>query len=604
MRQVYPFHGLLTARLMMATAALFTCASARAQLSPDVALVEPEARTGFAAKPSTVARRRMFVAANPLAADAGLEILREGGSAVDAAIAAQMVLCLVEPQSSGIGGGAFLLNWDAKSRTVSSIDGRETAPKAARPHRFLGAGGEPRLFGELAPSPLSVGVPGVIAAMELAHRRHGKLAWARLFERAIALASGGFAVSPRLSALLAAQGAAYFNAEARALYFDEAGVARKPGVVLKNPALAASLRVVADQGSDGFYRGPMAGAILGALSAGGDMSGEDLAAYAAKVREPVCAMYRQHRVCSMGPPSSGGITMGMVFGLIEAHGAAASAPEAVVGAGQERRLLTERAADIAVLAEAEKLAYADRDQFIADPDFVPQTADLLDLGYLAARAKLIDPARPMVKAPVGAPPLKTGQLFGSDATVEQPGTSHLSALDDEGNGVAMTTSVQTAFGSGIMAGGFLLNSQLTDFSFRPADTTGAPIANRVEGGKRPRSSMAPTMIFDPRGELFALLGSPGGNRIILYNLKAIVCLIDWHCSVELAAGLPNFGSRNGPLEVESGTAAHVLLGAAFKATGASVAPADMTSGLAIIERHDGIIEGAADPRREGEARGD
>ena len=580
------------------------CASASAQLSPDIRLVEPEGRTGVTAKPSTIAQRHMIVAANPLAADAGLEILRAGGSAVDAAIAAQMVLTLVEPQSSGIGGGAFLLTFESKTQIVSSIDGRETAPKAARPDRFLGANGEPRAFGELVSSPLSVGVPGVVAAMEMAHRLYGRLAWARLFDRSIALATDGFAVSPRLSALLTAQGPGYFNSSARALYFDEAGAAKKPGVILKNPALAASLRDIARGGANAFYRGPMAETMLGALGVGGDMTGEDLAGYAAKVRDPVCAAYRQHRVCGMGPPSSGGITMGMVFGLLEAHGAASVAPASVVTADQAGPLLTARVTDIAVLAEAEKLAYADRDQFIADPDFVPQTADLLDRRYLASRAKLIDPARPMAKAPVGAPPLKTGQLFGIDASVEMPGTSHLSVLDGWGNGVAMTTTVQTAFGSGIMAGGFLLNSQLTDFSFLPADTNGIAIANRVEGGKRPRSSMAPTIVLDPRGELFALLGSPGGNRIILYNLKAIVCLIDWRCSVELAAGLPNFGSRNGPVEVESGTAAQALLGAAFTAAGATVAPSDMTSGLGIIERRDGIIEGAADPRREGEARGD
>ena len=604
MRPAHNNHVWIAARMFVVLAGFAFCASVNAQYSLDVRLVEPEARTGITAKPSTIAQRHMIVAAHPLAADAGLEILRAGGSAVDAAIAAQMVLTLVEPQSSGIGGGAFLLHWDAKAKTVSSIDGRETAPQAARPDRFLRSDGEPRPFGELVSSPLSVGVPGVIAAMELAHRRHGKLAWARLFERAVALAADGFAVSPRLSALLAAQGPAYFNALARTLYFDEAGNARKPGVILNNPALAASLRAIADHGAEGFYRGAMASSIITAQGAGGDMTAEDLTAYAAKVREPVCAIYREHRICSMGPPSSGGITMGMVFGLIQAHGATVAVSAEVATSGQERRLLSERTADIAVLAEAQKLAYADRDQFVADPEFVPQTADLLNPGYLAARAKLIDPTRPMPKAAAGAPPLKTGQMFGMDATVEQPGTSHLSVLDAEGNGVALTSSVQTAFGSGIMVGGFLLNSQLTDFSFRPADMKGGPIANRVEGGKRPRSSMSPTLVCDPRGELFALLGSPGGNRIILYTLKAIVCLIDWHCSVELAAGLPNFGSRNGPMEVESGTAAQVLLGPAFTAAGASVAPSDMTSGLAIIERRDGVLEGAADPRREGEARGD
>ena len=583
-----------------------------AEQSVDPRLAAPEAATGWAAKPATIAQRHMVVAANPLAAEAGLEILRAGGSAVDAAIAVQMVLALVEPQSSGLGGGGFLLHWDATAKKLDSIDGREIAPKAARPDRFLTPGGKVRPFNDIVTSPLSVGVPGVVRALAHAHARHGRLPWARLFERAIALAEDGFAVSPRLSQLLAVQGAPAFNDAARVLYFDGAGAARPAGYVLKNPALAATLRVVAAEGAVAFYNGPIAGAILAALGAGradpGDMSADDIASYEALWREPVCPTYRRYRICSVGAPSSGGITTGMVLGMVEAYAGTARTPPvdgaADKTAGEAVEVLRAHLADIRVLAEAEKLAFADRDQYVADPAFVPQAAALLDPHYLAARARLIDPSRPMAKAEPGLPPFKSGHLYGRDATVEQSGTSHMSILDDKGNAVSFTTTVQTAFGSGIMAAGFLLNSQLTDFSFKPSDDTGAPVANRVEGGKRPRSSMAPTIVFDPEGKLFAILGSPGGNRIILYNLKAIVCLIDWHCSVDLAAGLPGFGSRNGPLEVEQGSAAETVLGPALAASGTAVKPVDMTSGLAIIERRGDAWAGAADPRREGVALGD
>lgn len=601
------------ATLLVATGA----AVVRSQTPLDIRQVEPEAATGWTAKPAAVAQRHMIVAANPLAVEAGLGILRAGGSAVDAAIATQLVLGLVEPQSSGIGGGGFLVTWDAKTKTVETIDGRETAPMAARPDRFLDATGRVRAFRDLVSSPLSVGVPGLVSALELAHRAHGRLAWARLFEPAIGLAERGFAVSPRLHALLAAQGLDYFNGEARALYFEDNGSPRPVGAWLKVPAYATTLRSVAEGGAKAFQGGAIANAIVRALQAAGlatkfasDMTVADLAGYVAKTREPVCAPYRAHRICSMGPPSSGGIAMGMVLGMVESmadHPANARVKGPVRGlkrAGDACAVLADNMYDIAVLAEAQKLAYADRDHFVADPDFVPQSANLLDPGYLAARARLIDPSAPMTAARPGSPPLKFSQNLGADATVEQQGTTHISIVDGWGNGIAMTTSVQTAFGSGIMVGGFLLNSQLTDFSFAPTDGNGTAIANRVEGGKRPRSSMAPTIVFDRAGDVFAVLGSPGGNRIILYNLKGIVCMIDWRCDTELAASLPNFGSRNGPIEVETGGVAQAELIPALQAIGAEVQPSEMTSGLAIIGRRDGIVEGAADPRREGVAQGD
>ena len=576
---------------------------AAAQLA-DPRLAEPEGATGRIAKPAVIAQRHMVVAANPLAAGTGRDILRAGGSAVDAAIAIQMVLTLVEPQSSGIGGGAFVVHWDDKARVMEAIDGRETAPVAATPGWFLAPDGKPATFNSIVGSPLSVGVPGVLRALELAHQRHGRLPWARLFVPAIALSEAGFTVSPRLALLLTLQRADYFNPEARALYFDEAGRARQPGYLLRNPALAATLRLIAEQGASAFYSGDHAAAIVAALTAGGGphLTLDDLKGYKAEPRNPVCPLFRGYKVCSLGAPSSGGITAGMALGMMDAHAVLQPLP-AVVAGSDEAALLRQALPEIRILAEAEKLAYADRDRYIADPAFVAVPRGLLDPGYLASRARLIDPDHPGVKAEPGTPALKSGQLFGTDATIEKTGTSHFSIVDDDGNALAMTTTVQTAFGSGIMAGGYLLNSQLTDFSFAPAGPDGTPAANRIEGGKRPRSSMAPTIVFDPKGSVFAVLGSPGGSRIIMYNLKALVCLIAWQCSPGMAAGLPTFGNPNTGLEVERETTAETVLAPLLSPDGA-VKAVEMTSGLAIIVRRNSAWEGAADPRREGIALGD
>ena len=567
----------------------------------------PEGSSGSTVKPLVVARHHMVVAANPYASEAGREILRAGGGAVDAAIAVQMVLNLVEPQSSGIGGGAFILTYDAKSKSIESFDGRETAPAAAKPDRFLLPGGKPREFDEAVNSGLSVGVPGVLAALKLAHERHGKLPWTRLFQPAIKLAEDGFVVSPRLAKLIADQGPAGFNDEARAYLFDAAGAPRKAGETLKHPAFAASLRAIADGGPDAFYQGPLADRMLAALKAAphvaGDMTAADLTGYAAKARDPVCELYRGYKVCGMGPPSSGGTAVAETLGLLAGSdlGLGAAPAPGNADAMLQAPAVVEPALRI---AEAEKLAFADRDQYIADPGFVPQPSTLLDPGYIASRAKLIDPTHPIVKAAPGNPPLRAGWLYGTDATIEHSGTSHISIVDDDGNALAMTTSIETAFGSRLMAGGFLLNNQLTDFSFTPNDDKGFPIANRVEAGKRPRSSMAPTIILNSDSSLFAVLGAPGGSRIILYDVKAIVCLVDWHCDAEEAADLPSFGSRNGPMEVEQGTSAETALGPAAAAAGETVKAVEMNTGVHIIVRRNGGLEGGADRRREGVALGD
>jgi gamma-glutamyltranspeptidase/glutathione hydrolase len=552
----------------------------------------PEAATGIAAKPLATARTHMVAAANPLAVDAGLEMLDAGGSAVDAAIATQLVLNLVEPQSSGIGGGAFLLSWDQRRRQLKAYDGRETAPAAARPDRFLKPDGSPRAFEEAVFSGQSIGTPGLLRLLAMAHARHGRLPWARLFAPARRIAEEGFAVSPRLHALLAEHGAAVFEARARAYFFDPEGKPHPPGHRLTSPDLALTLAAVAGTGADAFYGGPIAEAIVAAVASApnhaGDLALADLAGYRAKERPPVCVSYRRHRVCGMGPPSSGGLTVAAVLKLIEPFDLG-------------RTPLNPRA--LHLIAEAEKLAYADRDRYIADSDFSDVPAGLLDRRYLDARRRWIDPERAKGRAEAGEPPGAAGRRAGRDETAESAGTSHISIVDRDGNTVALTTTIENAFGARVMAAGFLLNNQLTDFSFRPRDAAGRDIANRVEPGKRPRSSMAPTIVLDESGRLRAVLGSPGGSRIILYVVKALVALIDWQADAQTAADLANFGSRNGPFEIEAAMAGP-LPGLHMQARGHTVVAAHMTSGLHIVARRaDGTLEGGADPRREGVARG-
>jgi gamma-glutamyltranspeptidase / glutathione hydrolase len=603
----------MRALIPIAVALLVATPASAADTTKDAKQAAPEFATPGTVKPLVIAQKHMVVAANPYASEAGRAMLRQGGSAMDAAIATQLVLNLVEPQSSGIGGGAFIVTYDAKTKRVQSIDGRETAPMAARPDRFLLPDGKERPFDEAVNSGLSTGVPGVVSALALGHRAHGKLAWAKLFEPAIALADNGFVISPRLAKLLAGQGPDGFSADAKALYFDAAGQSRQAGETLKNPAFAETLRGLASGGADAFYKGQLAMQMLRTLAAAprvpGDMTAADLSSYTAKERDPVCQPYGDYRICGMGPPSSGGMTVAMVMGMLQARAMSQADPAAtkdheVQGVAALMQPPTDKVSSAIAIAEAEKLAYADRDQYIADPDFVPVPMSLLDRSYLAGRAKLIDLAHPITKAAPGTPPLKTGMLFGTDATIEQSGTSHISIVDDEGNALSMTTTIETAFGSRLMAGGFLLNNQLTDFSFKPVDDKGWPIANRVEPGKRPRSSLAPTIVLHPDGTLFAVLGAPGGSRIILYDIKSLVCLIEWACNAVEAADLPTFGSRNGPFEVEQGTTAETILGPLAAARGETVKAVDMNTGVHIIVRRDGHLEGGADHRREGVALGD
>ena len=586
--------------VLLAVFGLAICAAgmaelATAQLAP-APPADPEAASGIAAKPLVTAKRQMVVAANPLAADAGLEILRAGGSAVDAAIATQLVLNLVEPQSSGIGGGAFMLHWTNATRQLKSYDGRETAPQAADPKQFLNADGTPKSFPAAILGGTSTGVPGTIALLETAYKSHGRLPWARLFEPAIKLADAGFAVSPRLNALLSdpmSGGPNAFDATARDYFFDAGGKPWPAGHVLKNPALAATLRTLSANGATAFYNGAIAEGIVDTLThaaiAPSNITSADLAAYRIKQRPPVCTTYRRHRICGMGPPSSGALTVAATLALVEPFdlGSTPMNPAA-----------------LHLIAEAEKLAFADRDQYIADPDVVPAPMGMIDRRYLAQRRALIRADKAMPFAEAGTPPGIAAKRAGLDATVEAAGTSHVAIIDAAGNAVALTTTIEFAFGAHKLTGGFLLNNELTDFSFKPIDDQGRPIANAVGPGKRPRSSMAPTFVFAPNGRLMAVLGSAGGSEIIPHVVKTIVGLIDWKLDAQSAVDLPNFGSRNGPFELETKLAGQ-LLGLKMALYGQAVRPLTAPSGLhAIVRRPNGLLEGGADPRREGVARGD
>ncbi len=555
---------------------LFLLAAAPAAAQP-----QPEAATGREEKRAVLAARQMVVAANPFASDAGLEILRAGGSAVDAAVAVQMVLGLVEPQSSGIGGGAFLLHWSVRERRVRTYDGRETAPAAAGSDRFLDSNGQPLERRSAIESGRSVGVPGAVRMLELAHRRHGRLPWRRLFEPAIRLAESGFPMSPRLNQLLERESALRNSPFARALYYDS-DRAKPVGARIVNREYAATLRAIARSGASALHAGPIALDVVRA--AGSDLTPEDLAGYRPLEREPVCGPYRTFRVCSVAPPSSGGIALLQILGILERTPFARAAPNS--------------ADAVHYFAEAGRLAYADRARYIADPAFVPQpVAELLRPAYLDERARLIG-ERSMGRAQPGTMVAQRGE----GAETELAGTTHFSIVDRRGDAVAMSTTVEDAFGSRIMVRGFLLNNQLTDFSFT-AQSEGRAIANRVEGGKRPRSSMTPVLVFDPNGRLQMVAGSPGGYAIINYVAKALVATLDWRLDVQAAAALPNFGSRNGPTELERGTA-YELLAAQLRERGHEVVAIDFTSGLHLIERVKDGWRGGADPRREGVPRGD
>ena len=597
---------------LIAAAALLAGCSSTQRFSYTVP-AQPEAASGYTDKPGWATEKFAVAAANPLATDAGYQVLKAGGTAIDAAIAVQMVLTLVEPQSSGIGGGAFLLH--AAGARVQAYDGRETAPAAADENLFLDANGKPLAFHDGVVGGRSVGVPGAVRMLELAHRQHGKLPWAALFEPAIQLAEGGFKVSARLNTLLANEKFLSKDPVAAAYFYDAAGKPWPVGHVLKNPELAAVLRQIAAEGSRALHEGPVAQAIVDKVQTHptnpGSLSLADLAGYQPRQREALCTDYRAraqaYRLCGFPPPSSGAIAVGQILGILN-HTNAANLPlQNGLPSADWLHLYT----------EASRLAFADRALYVADPDFVQPPGgswlSLLEPAYLAHRAQRIGP-QSMKLAQPGNP---AGTQTSLAPMPDQPeyGTSHISIVDAFGNAVAMTTTIEDQFGARQMVttnaarpGGFLLNNELTDFSFAPADAQGQPIANRVQPGKRPRSSMAPTLVFDQAsGELLMSGGSPGGAAIIHYTAKTLYGVLEWGLTPQQAINLPNFGSMNGPTLLEEKRFPPATVDA-LRARGAEVRELNMTSGLQAITRSQvggkKMWLGGADPRREGVVMGD
>ena len=574
---------LLTASALVAGLGVGGCSNAASgpQEAPDGPPAE-HASTGHA----------MVAAANPLAVEAGLEALRNGGDAVDAAIAVQSVLGLVEPQSSGLGGGAFMLYYDAQSGELTVYDGRETAPAAAGPDLFIDENGEPLSFFDAVFSGHSVGVPGAIAMLALAHEDHGELPWADGFAEAEELAENGFEVSPRLAGLIAAVAPRTPLDEwpaTRAYFFDEDGNPLPAGHLLRNPEYAATARALGENWR-ALYEGPIAEAIVAAVHEGprpGTLTLDDLAGYHAVRRHALCRPYRVWTVCGAPPPASGGISVNEILGLLEPYAMSETGPDTVEG---WRRFI-----------EASRLAYADRDAYVGDTDFVQvPVAGLLDADYITTRAALIDRDTAMPTVLPGVP--EGVEQPGADATADVPGTSHFVIVDSDGDVVSMTTTVESIFGSHRMAGGFLLNNQLTDFSRDPRGPDGRLVPNAPDGGKRPRSSMSPTIVFDNTGAFVLATGSPGGSSIIAYTTKTIVGMLDWGLTPQEAIDLPNVVARGDVVRIEDGMDPAILDG--LGALGFVLdANRGENSGLHIVRQlEDGTLVGGADPRREGEAR--
>jgi gamma-glutamyltranspeptidase/glutathione hydrolase len=574
---------------LLFAAALFSAANA--QQATDA--VAPEAASADVAKTVVHASRQMVVAANPLATEAGRAVLNAGGSAADALVTVQTVLGLVEPQSSGIGGGAFLVWYDAKTGQITTYDGRETAPASATGDLFIGSDGKPLEFFKAVVGGRSVGAPGVVRLMETVHSRHGKLDWPQLFHPAIKLARDGFAVSPRLAALVEAD-VQYLGAEPTTRdFFFPGGVALKAGDLLVNEAYAGTLDLIAHGGADAFYRGAVAQGIVAAVSGHatnpGGLTADDLAAYKAVERPAICAPYRGYDVCGMGPPSSGAIAIGQILGMVE--------PFDISALGKDDPQAWR------IIGDATRLAFADRERFVADADFVPIPKGLLNADYLASRSQLL--RRPTALGPAdvtaGEPPWDKAEMRRDRPALEMPSTTHFVIVDADGNVASMTSSIENGFGARLMAGGFLLNNQLTDFAFAP-EKDGAAVANRVEPRKRPRSSMSPTIILKDGKPVYAL-GSPGGSNIIPYVMKTIIGVTDWKLDIQQAIALPNMTNRFGSYDLEAGTAA-VEMAKDLEALGFKTAIKEQNSGLHGVAIRPGSLEGGADPRREGAAAGD
>ena len=553
---------------------------------------EPSASGEHTSEGLVMEGQEMIAVANPHAANSGAAMLRAGGSALDAAITAQLVLNLVEPQSSGIGGGAFLLYFDSASGELTSYDGRETAPASAKPNMFLKPDGTSPSYLAALVGGNSVGAPGLLRMLGLAHEAHGRLSWAELFAPAIDLAENGFAISPRLHAL-AGKVPTLTQFSMTAEYFLASdGRPKAVGTKLVNGVFAQTLRELAAGGAELFYLGPIAREIAETVSFAtinpGGLTVSDIADYRPSLRPPVCADYRGFRVCGMGPPSSGGIAVLQILGLLAHFDMGSMTPWSVDAAH--------------LFLEASRLAFADRARYIADPDFVRvPIKGLLDGIYLDQRAALINPKIANGAATPGSPLGGQAGFFADDDSAELLSTTHISIFDRYGNVASMTSSIEFAFGSALMVRGFLLNNQLTDFSFTSV-RDGLPVANRVQPGKRPRSSMAPTVVFDGSGHPLLAIGSPGGSRIICYVAKALVGVIDWSLDLDQAVSHANLCNRNGPSELEAGSPM-LDLKASLEERGHKIIIREMNSGLhAVMVAGDSLV-GAADPRREGAVRG-
>ena len=586
----------LSLKLLAATASLIISVSFNAQAQQAADAVAPEIASAYDAKSQGLVVKSenwMISAANPLAVQAGAKILAAGGSAADAMVATQVVLGLVEPQSSGLGGGAFLVWYDAASGKLITIDGRETAPMNVTPKLFQDENGEPLKFFDAVVGGLSVGTPATPALMAKAHELWGKANWDGLFADGVALADEGFIVSPRLATSVAGDAERLSRFKPTADYFLPGGTLIASGDTLKNPAYAETLRQIALDGVVSFYTGTTAEGIVETIQNAdgnpGVLEMQDLAVYQVKMRDAVCALYREHDVCGMGPPSSGALTVGQILGMLNNYDLAnlgVESPEAW-----------------RLIGDASRLAFADRGRYMADSDYVPMpTKGLVDPLYLAERSKLLAGPNALEKVSAGTPTFDHAMLFADDESIELPSTSHISIVDADGNALSMTTTIENGFGSRLMApGGFLLNNELTDFSFR-SHRDGLAIANRVEPGKRPRSSMSPTIVLKD-GKPVLVVGSPGGSRIIGYVAKTIVGYMDWGLNIQSAINLPHLVNRFGTYDVEDGTTA-MAFEAPLQAFGFKTNARSLTSGIHAIAITPDGLEGGADPRREGIAIGE
>ncbi|WP_318448341.1 gamma-glutamyltransferase [Photobacterium leiognathi] len=550
--------------------------------------IEPEPTISQQSQQLVKGKEWMIATANKYASEAGADVLSKGGSAVDAMITAQLVLGLVEPQSSGIGGGGFLVYWDNDNNQMTTFDGRETAPFAATPRLFQDNQGKPLKFYDAVVGGRSVGTPGTIKLLWRSHEQYGKLAWKSLFLPAIKLAKDGFIVSPRLAAMIEkdANNLSRYPAT-KAYFFDNDGNPIKAGTKLTNPAYANTLLQIADYGPKAFYQGDIARDIVATVQQAegnpGVLNTMDLASYSVKQREPICAPYRQYKVCGMGPPSSGALTLGQILAMLNHY------PLAKLGA--------DNVESWRLIGDASRLAFADRSRYMADSDYVPMpTRGLLDPAYLAQRAALLKGKQALTKIEPGSPPWNHAQKQTSNEALELPSTTHLSIVDEEGNVVSLTSTIENSFGSRLMVRGFLLNNELTDFSFR-SQIDGVPVANRIEPGKRPRSSMTPTIVMKDNQPVLTI-GSPGGSQIIGYIAKTLVAYLDWGMDLQQAINLPNMNNRFGTFELEQDTAA-TAWAPKLEKLGYKTQIKDLNSGIQAISIAPDLLTGAADPRREG-----